>query len=149
MVETEAEEIPRPRPHGTVHSSLRPLLLSLLLGLSAGLLAKPESALAADLECLGLQALQGTNGTKAYSFFNKERVPFPHPPFQERPGHLLGQLPAAQESQRKQCTTAQQGTALPRRALASGAACHAGGNNAVQPDKKLKKEALETLYTQS
>ena len=25
-----------------------------------------------------------------------------------------------------------------------GAACHAGGNNAVQPGKKLKKEALET-----
>lgn len=25
-----------------------------------------------------------------------------------------------------------------------GAACHAGGNNAVQPDKKLKKDALET-----
>mmetsp|Transcript_11549 Transcript_11549/g.21871 ORF Transcript_11549/g.21871 Transcript_11549/m.21871 type:complete len:169 (+) Transcript_11549:42-548(+) len=28
--------------------------------------------------------------------------------------------------------------------LANCAACHAGGNNAVQPDKKLKKEALET-----
>jgi len=26
---------------------------------------------------------------------------------------------------------------------ANCAACHAGGNNAVQPDKKLKKEALE------
>ncbi|CAJ1432358.1 unnamed protein product, partial [Effrenium voratum] len=28
--------------------------------------------------------------------------------------------------------------------LANCAACHAGGNNAVQPDKKLKKDALET-----
>ncbi|CAE7245214.1 petJ [Symbiodinium natans] len=28
--------------------------------------------------------------------------------------------------------------------LANCAACHAGGNNAVQPDKKLKKDALQT-----
>ncbi|CAE6945022.1 petJ [Symbiodinium sp. CCMP2592] len=86
MVET-AEEIPPPSvPDGTVlKASLRPLLLSLLLGLSAGLaLSKPESALAADLE----------NGQGIF--------------------------------------------------LANCAACHAGGNNAVQPDKKLKKEALET-----
>ncbi|CAE7380697.1 petJ [Symbiodinium sp. CCMP2456] len=73
---TEAEDIPW--SHG-----LRPLLLSLLLGLSAGL-AGAKPALAADLE----------NGQGIF--------------------------------------------------LANCAACHAGGNNAVQPDKKLKKEALET-----
>ncbi|OLP76094.1 Cytochrome c6 [Symbiodinium microadriaticum] len=65
-----------------IWSPLRPLLLSLLLGLSAGLAGAP--ARAADLE----------NGQGIF--------------------------------------------------LANCAACHAGGNNAVQPDKKLKKEALET-----
>ncbi|CAE7612442.1 petJ, partial [Symbiodinium necroappetens] len=65
-----------------IWSPLRPLLLSLLLGLGAGLAGAP--ARAADLE----------NGQGIF--------------------------------------------------LANCAACHAGGNNAVQPDKKLKKEALET-----